>query len=93
MHRLVIDWSKIHSSEQLWDFVCREGREPEWHGRNLSALKDSWVTGDVNQTGPPYEFHFQKCATIDETIQELAEAIMEIARESVDENGGSCTET
>ena len=93
MHKLTINWSKIHSSEQFWDFVCREGKEPEWHGRNLAALNDSWVTGDINPTGPPYEFHFQDCASIDDTLQDLAEAVMEIARHSVDENGGSYSET
>ena len=93
MHRLTIDWSRIKSSEGFWDFVCREGKEPEWHGRNLDALNDSWVTGGINETGPPYEFRFLNCATIDDSIRDLAETVMEIARDSVDENGGSYSAT
>lgn len=93
MHRLTIDWSSIHTREEFWDLVCRASQAPEWHGRNLAALNDSWVTGDINPTGPPYEFCFLNCAAIDESIRGLAEAVMEIARDSVKENGGSCSST
>ncbi len=85
----MIDWFSINTEEEFWNFVCREGKEPIWHGRNLSALNDSWVTGDINQTGPPYEFCFLNCASINESIQDLATMVMEIARDSVNENGGS----
>jgi hypothetical protein len=89
MHRFMIDWFSINTEEEFWNFVCREGKEPPWHGRNLAALNDSWVTGDINQTGPPYEFCFLNCASIHESIQDLAKVVMEIARDSVNENGGS----
>jgi RNAse (barnase) inhibitor barstar len=89
MHSLTLDWSSINSKEDLWNVICREGQEPTWHGRNLAALNDSWVTGGINQTGPPYEFCFLNCPNINESIQDLAKAIMEIALDSVDKNGGS----
>lgn len=89
MHKLTVDWTTIHSLEEFWDLVCREGEEPEWHGRNLAALEDSWVTGDINPTGPPYEFSFVSCDRVREPLRGFAEAVMEIARRSVKENGGS----
>jgi hypothetical protein len=88
MHSFVIDWFSINTVEEFWNFICLEGKEPPWHGRNLAALNDSWVTGDINQTGPPYEFCFLNCASINESIQDFAKAVMEIARDSVHENGG-----
>jgi hypothetical protein len=89
MHRFMIDWFSINTVEEFWDFICLEGKEPTWHGRNLAALNDSWVTGNINQTGPPYEFCFLNCASINESIQDFAKAVMEIARDLVHENGGS----
>jgi RNAse (barnase) inhibitor barstar len=89
MHKLIIDWHSINTEKEFWDFICCEGKEPSWHGRNLAALNDSWVTGDINQTGPPYEFCFLNCSSIHESIRDLARAVMDIACDSVNENGGS----
>jgi hypothetical protein len=88
MHRFTIDWFSINTVGGFWDFILEEN-EPPWHGQNLAALNDSRVTGDINQTGPPYEFCFLNCASINESIQDFAKAVMEIARDSVYENGGS----
>lgn len=90
---LIIDWAEIRSTKEFWDVVCREGQEPEWHGRNLAALNDSWVTGGISFAGPPYEFYFLNCAKIDESLTELAQVVMEIAHDSVRENGGSLSAT
>lgn len=92
MHRFMIDWFSINTEEEFWNFVSREGKEPAWHGRNLAALNDSWVTDDINQTSPPYKFCFLNCASINESIQDFAKVVMEIARNSVHENGGSYSE-
>jgi len=89
MHRISVDWSHINSKSELWEILCRQAQEPDWHGRNLDALNDSWVTGGINLTGPPYEFEFLNCSKINLSIRELAAAVMEIARDSVRENGGS----
>ena len=92
MHQINVDWSTITSVTELWVVLCREAQEPEWHGRNLNALRDSWITGGINPTGPPYVFSFINCGRINPDINEIAIAVMEIASDSVQANGGSyCT--
>jgi hypothetical protein len=91
MHQILVDWAAINSIAELWDVLCYQAQEPVWHGRNLNALNDSWVTGDINPTGPPYEFKFLNCDCINPSINNVAIRVMEIARDSVQENGGSCS--
>lgn len=93
MHSLILDWSQIRSIPEAWDAICRAGLEPEWHGRNLNALTDSWVTGDINTTGPPYDFQFRNCPSPGEALFSFARSVMDIARESVKEKGGSFSAT
>jgi hypothetical protein len=56
--QIVVDWSQISSREDFYDVVFQQCGSPPWHGRNLDGLADSWVTGGINQHGPPYAFAF-----------------------------------
>jgi hypothetical protein len=47
------------------------------------------VTGGLDCNAPPYAFTFYNCSTIQNGLKELAESVMDIAAESVNENGGS----
>lgn len=87
---VVIDWAQISSVDQFYNQVLPQCQSPSWHGRNLGALSDSWVTGGIDPGGPPYQFRFLGSNSIDSDIKDFAEAVIEIARESVYENGGSC---
>ena len=87
---VVIDWTRISSIEQFYDQVLPQGQSPSWHGRNLDALSDSWVTGGIDQAGPPYRFRFCGADALDSELKDFAEAVIEIARQSVAENGGTC---
>jgi RNAse (barnase) inhibitor barstar len=85
---IAVDWSKVSDPESFYDLVFKQCGAPSWHGRNLDALADSWVTGDINDHGPPYAFAF---TSLEATPQELAsfrDAVLKIARESIEENGG-----
>jgi RNAse (barnase) inhibitor barstar len=87
---IVIDWTEISSKDQFYDRVLPQCQSPSWHGRNLDALSDSWVTGGIDPIGPPYRFRFRGSDTLDSELKDFAEVVIEIARESVEENGGSC---
>jgi RNAse (barnase) inhibitor barstar len=89
MHRIEIDWSTVSSMSQMWDEIVTKSGHPAWHGRNLNALSDGWITGGLDKHGPPYEFIFSNCDQVSEELKEVATAVMEIAEESVQENGGS----
>ena len=87
---VVIDWTRISSVEQFYDQVLPQCQSPSWHGRNLDALSDSWVTGGIDRAGPPYRFLIRGADALDSELKGFAEEVIEIARESVVENGGSC---
>ncbi|MBD5779657.1 barstar family protein [Pelagicoccus sp. NFK12] len=55
-----IDWNQISTVDEFYDTVLPQSEAPSWHGRNLNALNDSWVTGGINRGGPPYNFRIQK---------------------------------
>ncbi len=91
MTSLEIDWAAIHSPSDFFDVVLRQMQAPEWHGRNLDALNDSWVTGDICPTGPPFRFRFRSSPPADVELASFAATVREIAEASVHENGGDFT--
>jgi len=90
MHLIKVDWATFKAVDEIWDSLCTQAHEPAWHGRNLNALADSWITGSINPTGPPYDFEFLNLENVPLHLREIALAIIDIAKESVAENGGSC---
>jgi RNAse (barnase) inhibitor barstar len=89
MRKISIDWSTIKSEEDMWDRIITESGSPVWHGRNLDALHDSWVNGDINVDGPPYSFEFTQIESTPDAFRKRVEIVMEIARESFAAHGGS----
>jgi hypothetical protein len=89
MTRIAIDWSQVSTADSFYDLVFAQTGAPGWHGRNLAALSDSWVTGAICESGPPFDFVFLKVEQAVPGLRELIEVIHGIARDSVAENGGS----
>jgi RNAse (barnase) inhibitor barstar len=90
---VLIDWSKLQTEEQFYDSILPQCGSPAWHGRNLDALHDSWVTGGIDTGGPPYAFRFIPGDSTTEEMARFRAKVQEIARDSVDENGGRYEET
>ncbi len=86
--RIVVDWSNIQCIDDFYESVFQQSKAPSWHGRNLNALADSWVGGDVNEHGPPYCFEFDSTTCVRDELVDFMNAVMAIAMESVEENGG-----
>lgn len=86
--RILIDWSRIRCTDDFYDVVFKQCGSPEWHGRNLDAIADSWIAGGINETGPPYVFVFSSVNRTHPDLLQFRDAIIEIARESIDHNGG-----
>lgn len=87
--KLVIDWAAIVTLDQLYDVIFAQAGAPDWHGRNLNAINDAWVTGTICKQGPPFDFvilHEEQAAA---ELVAIAVMIREIATESVKENGGT----
>jgi RNAse (barnase) inhibitor barstar len=85
---IVVDWSKITNENDFYDTALKQAGSPSWHGRNLDALADSWVTGGISQHGPPYAFGFSSLAATPPELISFRDAVLKIAQESIDENGG-----
>lgn len=85
---IAIDWSKLSTEEEFFDAVLPQCASPSWHGRNLDALQDSWVTGGIDKNGPPYAFRFLAGNAGDPAMALFRSKVEETARRSVDENGG-----
>jgi len=86
--QIVVDWSKITSKEDFYDSVLKQCGSPSWHGRNLDALADSWVTGGIDQLGPPYAFEFLSFEATVPGLISFRDAVLKIVQESIAENGG-----
>jgi RNAse (barnase) inhibitor barstar len=86
--RMVIDWSKLLSVNDFYDIVFKQCQSPDWHGRNLNAIADSWIAGGINAIGPPYVFVFSSLMRTTPDLIQFRDAVLEIAQESIDENGG-----
>ena len=91
MRQITIDWSAVGFLAGLWDVLCREGQLPNWRVRNSNALNDSWVRGGIDSTGPPYDFKFINCDSINPASNDVAIVVVKIARDSVQEVGGACS--
>ena len=87
--QIVIDWSTIDNESQFYDAVFEQSGAPSWHGRNLDAINDSWVEGDICTGGPPFAFVIRGRDATSPRLREMVAAIDDIAYESVAENGGS----
>jgi RNAse (barnase) inhibitor barstar len=91
MKPVLIDWSTIGDREDFYSVVLPQTDAPSWHGRNLDAIQDSWVTGDICSGGPPFSFIFCRSKDIKMDLKDFSETVMEIANESVERHGGEVT--
>ena len=89
MNSVVIDWPRIADLEGFYSAVLPHTGAPTWHGHNLDAIQDSWITGDICSGGPPFTFVFRGCKDIKSHMQEFSESVVEIASESVRIHGGN----
>jgi len=51
---LVLDGSAWRDEEDFYRAFLLAVEAPQWHGHNLDALRDSIVTGSINNVAPPF---------------------------------------
>lgn len=83
-----VDWAKCRSLDEFYDMVLPQCGSPGWHGRNLDALSDSWVTGGIDDGGPPFAFWFLNGSQTPPDLLEFRKTVEDLAAESITENGG-----
>lgn len=79
---VAIDWSRIADYDDLHDLLDPQCGFPGWHGRNLNALHDSWVGGNINTHGPPYVFEFRNPGEASPEMRRVMGYVDEIAKNS-----------
>ena len=82
---IVVDWARIEGEDEFYDSLLAQLESPSWHGRNLDALSDSVVTGDINGIEPPFSVTFRGTDRIREELRVFAKSVMQIFAEAIDE--------
>lgn len=81
MRTIVIDAGDWISASDFFDGLLEALQAPDWHGRNLDALRDSIITGDINRIEPPYHLHLTGDRELPEElwpcVQELTAMVAE----------------
>lgn len=79
---ILVNWKEIDTEEMFYDQFLPQVSAPEWHGRNLDALADSIVTGDVNGIEPPYTIKNINTTKSPETIKEFQNKVLIVFNEA-----------
>jgi RNAse (barnase) inhibitor barstar len=82
---IIINWKDIESEDRFFEVFLPQVSAPEWHGRNLNALGDSIVTGDVNGIEPPYTIINKNINSVSGSLKEFQEKVFEVFQEAIDE--------
>lgn len=75
-------WSTIID---FYDDLLKEIGAPSWHGKNVNAIIDSMIWGDINCTEPPYKIMLHGVRNLPTEIQsEIDNTISHIAKARID---------
>ncbi|QLC22766.1 barstar family protein [Parasphingopyxis sp. CP4] len=73
------DW---RSKANFYDEILPQLGAPDWHWRNLDALEDSLVAGQINRVEPPLLIEIYKPDQAARFTAAIIEAMTDIAREA-----------
>jgi RNAse (barnase) inhibitor barstar len=77
-----LDASEWRTPLDFYDALLSSLGAPDWHGRNINALIDSMVGGDINAVEPPYRIEVTGLSKAsEEAFDELIQSFAAIARE------------
>jgi RNAse (barnase) inhibitor barstar len=82
--KIFINWDEINSFDDFFDIFLPQVKAPDWHGRNMNALSDSIVTGDVNKIEPPFCVISTGVDNMAPCAKEVYSAVSEIFKEAND---------
>ncbi len=85
---ITVDWKQIESEDDFYNIFLRQVKAPDWHGRNLDALADNVITGDIGCIEPPFTILNINTAHAPKHITEFQLKVLSIFNEGVIENRG-----
>ncbi len=81
MRELILDASVWKTKDDVYDSFFKAVGSPEWHGRNLDALNDSIVGGQINAVEIPYRLIVRRYSHVGEGARKMAAAFVALIRE------------
>jgi RNAse (barnase) inhibitor barstar len=70
MRIIALDAARWQTALEFYEDLLSALDAPFWHGRNLNALYDSIVWGDINGVEPPYTVHIRNLSRAGEDAKE-----------------------
>jgi len=86
--KITINWEEIDNEEKFYDVFLPQVKAPKWHGRNLAALNDSLITGDINEIEPPYTIINMNTVSAKEKITDFQREVLYIFTDAAIKNKG-----
>jgi RNAse (barnase) inhibitor barstar len=80
MKILELDASELTTTDNAFEGLMRVLEAPEWHGRNLNALRDSIMGDDLNGVRAPFEIRIKGQPS--EAVRQLLGVVEEIFEEA-----------
>jgi len=73
------------TTDDFYDAFFKAVGAPDWHGRNFNALRDSIVTGRINQVELPYTVHIFEVGKAPSEVKALVMDFCTLIKEFHDE--------
>jgi len=81
MKTIVLDGTKWKTKDDFYDAFFEAVGAPSWHGRNFNALKDSIITGHINEIELPYTIHISGLNKMPSEVKGLVQEFCSLIRE------------
>ncbi|HSY69328.1 MAG TPA: barstar family protein [Edaphobacter sp.] len=78
VHELILDACQWKSPDDLYTSFFEAVGAPAWHGKNFNALKESIVTGDINQIEVPYRIVIKNFNRVARSIRSVTEEFVQL---------------
>jgi RNAse (barnase) inhibitor barstar len=82
MRTIELDASPWRTAANIYNALLPALGAPDWHGRNLNAVIDSAIWGEINGVEPPYTIHIRGEAKASAVVRQELEVIKRCFAES-----------
>ena len=81
MKQLELDGTNWKTRDDFYDAFFKAVGAPSWHGRNFNALRDSIITGEINEVELPYTIQISGLKQMTPDVKKLVEDFCSLIKE------------
>jgi RNAse (barnase) inhibitor barstar len=81
MKEIILDGANWKTRDDFYNAFFKAVGAPSWHGRNFNALRDSIVTGQINEIELPYVIHVSGLDRMPMEVKQLVHDFCNLIRE------------